>query len=87
MVLASSREERLKEIETGRVTREIIAYVTYLLLLILVSGHNLDSRSFLWTSSIRKILNTGPTVSQVLFNTSFYPFVLNIHFIIIRRAF
>ena len=79
MVLASSREERLKEIETGRVTREIIAYVTYLLLLILVSGHNLDSRSFLWTSSIRNILNTGPSVSQVLFSRSFYLFVLNIY--------
>ena len=66
MVLASSREERLKEIATGRVTREIIAYVTYLLLLILVAGHNRDSRSFLWTNSIRTILNAGPTVAQVL---------------------
>ena len=64
-ILAASRERRLKEIATSRVTREIIAYVTYLVLLILVAGHNRDSRSFLWTSSIRTMLNSGPTVAQV----------------------
>ncbi|XP_076456106.1 polycystin-1-like protein 2 [Babylonia areolata] len=64
-VLADSRERRQKEVATSRVVREIVAYLLYLLLLILVAAHNRDSRSFLWTSSIRGVLNSGPAVEEV----------------------
>nr|KAG5695087.1 hypothetical protein BaRGS_015063 [Batillaria attramentaria] len=63
--LTSCRERRMKEVAMQRVTREVVAYILYLLLLVLVAVHNRDPRGFLWTSSVRNLLNAGPTVDQV----------------------
>jgi hypothetical protein len=63
--LTQIREHRLKEIATGRVTREVAAYLIYLFLLVIVAANNHDSRSYLWTNSVRGLLSSDSAVAEV----------------------
>ncbi|XP_050394123.2 polycystic kidney disease protein 1-like 2 isoform X2 [Patella vulgata] len=70
--LVLARERRLKEIRMFGVIREIVFYVFYLILLVMVSVHNRDVRSYQAKESVLWQINSRGTIFKARTMTDFW---------------
>ncbi|XP_053393414.1 polycystin-1-like [Mercenaria mercenaria] len=63
--LASVREQRLKEIKMFRIIQEIVFYMFYLIILILVASHNRDPDSYRMKNMLMNVISPRQNLSRI----------------------